>query len=281
MLSATIEPSGTLTFSQRLVSPAVYLDHWALREISESEDLSGRFSRALEQCGGTLALSWANLIDFTKITREGQLRLTEAFIDSNIPRVFFLEAAPTIVIGRENELLQGTVASLAPHSDNEFFKIVLNSRTATVKPFAARDLFEGLRGELGALGEEFADEFVSSVSMQRRRVTVDPSLKSRLQWKRGPTTPRATRLINRELLRGLVLDQGRSITRQDAIDFFHAVVPVAYCDVVLLDKHWADKIERVWHRFSAEAIGAPLARVISKRDGGLSAVVSLLETAPP
>jgi hypothetical protein len=83
------------------------------------------------------------------------------------------------------------------------------------------------------------------------------------------------------LLRGLVLDQGRSITRQDAIDFFHAVVPVAYCDVVLLDKHWADKIERVWHRFSAEAIGAPLARVISKRDGGLSAVVSLLETAPP
>ncbi len=26
----------------------------------------------------------------------------------------------------------------------------------------------------------------------------------------------------------------------DAIDFFHAAVPLAYGDFVLLDKHWAD-----------------------------------------
>jgi hypothetical protein len=49
--------AGVVQFTQQLLSPSVYLDHWALRAISESEALSSRLSHALKLSGGTLALS--------------------------------------------------------------------------------------------------------------------------------------------------------------------------------------------------------------------------------
>lgn len=44
---------GVVQLAQELVPPRVYLDHWALREISESEQLSTRLSCALK-----LGLGW-------------------------------------------------------------------------------------------------------------------------------------------------------------------------------------------------------------------------------
>src|SRR5882762_2611211 len=122
MLSLSISETGSLTATQRDFSPTVYLDHWAVRELSEDEILANRFATALESRGGTLALSWANLVEFGKVVNEKQTRMAESFIESNLPRVFFIEAEPFIVIGREDELLAGGPPA-PPHADQEFLKL--------------------------------------------------------------------------------------------------------------------------------------------------------------
>ena len=107
MLSLSINETGGLTPMQRDCSPTVYLDHWALRELSENDVLANRFTAALESRGGTLSLSWANLVEFGKVTHEHQVRRAESLIEANLPRVFFVEVDPFIVISREDELLAG------------------------------------------------------------------------------------------------------------------------------------------------------------------------------
>jgi len=48
------------------------------------------------------------------------------------------------------------------------------------------------------------------------------------------------------------------------MDFFHAVVPVAYCDYALLDTHWAAQVARARSRFKRTSVNVPLATVFSR-----------------
>jgi len=89
------------------------------------------------------------------------------------------------------------------------------------------------------------------------------------------------RLVLKELLRGLILDRSTQLSRNHAMDFLHAVVPVAYCDYVMLDKYWEDQVRRMRQRLTPTSIDIPLARVLSKRTGGLEELVRSLEGAAP
>jgi len=66
MIECTINEKGELVIDQRDVSPTVYLDHWALRKLSEDQTLATRLTAVLESRNGTLALSWVNLAEFTR-----------------------------------------------------------------------------------------------------------------------------------------------------------------------------------------------------------------------
>jgi hypothetical protein len=115
-----------------------------------------------------------------------------------------------------------------------------------------------------------------------RRVRMIDSAFFRAALRRPATTApiqRGTRFIQQELMCALVLDQGRKITRNDAFDFFHAVVPVAYCDFVLLDGYWETQVERLQSRFQASASPVPMARVFSRRRGGIEQFIRQLEQA--
>ena len=50
-------------------------------------------------------------------------------------------------------------------------------------------------------------------------------------------------------MRPLIMDKKRPFTkhRNDAIDFYHAVVPVAYCDFVIRDKSWDAQANHACH----------------------------------
>jgi hypothetical protein len=77
MLTISIDSDGRLVPTQRDSSPTVYLDHWALRELSTTPMLADRFVAALKQRNGTLALSCTNLIEFCNVTDGHQARQAE------------------------------------------------------------------------------------------------------------------------------------------------------------------------------------------------------------
>jgi hypothetical protein len=92
----------------------------------------------------------------------------------------------------------------------------------------------------------------------------------------GRQIQRGTRFVLRELVRSFLIDQRLTLTRNHAIDLLHAIVPVAYCDFVLLDKHWEAQIDRMRGRLEAAGVAVPTARVFSGKAGQIEAFLRAL-----
>ncbi len=279
MIDFDINKEGALQLRQRDLSPTVYFDHWALRKFSEDPVLTARFAAALGRRNGTLALSWLNLAEFTKVTDAAQARSAENFIEANILRLFFLDTEPFAVIGREDVLLAGG-EPVAPHADAEFLKAFAELKPDSVRPFTARGLFQVIQsGQLTGRLDDLADGVVDRVAALRTEL--DSNLGFRSAVRRlpdGSRGPRATRVILRELVRSLLVDRAMKLTRNHAIDLLHAVVPVAYCDLVLLDRHWETQVDRVRARLDEAGITIPISKAFSAKENGLERFLGELES---
>ena len=279
MVRFLISDNNSIRVDQATVAPAVYFDHWALRNISEDPALRTRVAGALKSRGGTLMLSWLNLAEFAKVTDSAQARCAESLVEDILPNVFFLEINPFTVLEKEDELLAGGKLT-APHSDTGFLKAFIALKPTSVRPFTARNLFtiaheSGFAGDFDAL----ADTIVERSHALREAMENDAALEKRVRrLPSGPEIQRGTRYVLRELARTFLVDRTVKLTRNHAIDLLHSVVPVAYCDLVLLDKHWETQVERVRSRFVEADMDVPLARIYSRRMNGMERFLSALES---
>ena len=85
----------------------------------------------------------------------------------------------------------------------------------------------------------------------------------------GRPIQRGTRYVLRELARRFLVDRGVKVSRNNAIDLMHAVVPLSYCEFVMLDKHWEVQAGLVRARLKASKLSFPLARVYSEASNGI------------
>ena len=93
----------------------------------------------------------------------------------------------------------------------------------------------------------------------------------------GPHIQHATRYIDVEAGRYLVRDR-INMSSQDWRDYFHMVTPLAYCDVVLLDRRWANKAQEMVRRLRRAGHRAQMAQVFWKRE--LESFWAVLESVP-
>jgi hypothetical protein len=280
VVKLSINANGDLEAGQQAVPPTVYLDHWALRAFSEDQEWASRLTVALSSQEGTLALSWANLAEFTKVTDQRQARLAGTLIEANLPRIFLLEVNPFTVIEREDHLLAGG-PPVPPHGDQDFLRALVMLKPRALTLFTAHNLFTAVqRPGSVTRADSMADMFVSRLATMRDEIQGDSTLRAAL-GRPATTVPiqRGTRFILQELVRALILDKGTKITCNDAFDFFHAVVPVAYCDFVLLDGYWETQVNRVRSRFQASDLPVPMAIVFSRRREGIERFIQQLEQA--
>lgn len=250
--------------------PIIYLDHWALRKLSEDDKLGARFVRGLGLRNGTLALSWLNLVEFGKVKSAEQARKAECFLDSNLPRVFFIEVEPFTVISKENGLFTAGPGA-PPPADLEFLKVFAQLKPSSPISLTAQGLFAIMQNPRVAQGfEGLANTVVSRISSLRDEHGTNPDFRSAVaRLPRLQKVQKATRFLVPELVRTLLIDRGTKITRNHAIDLMHAVVPLAYCDLVLLDKHWETQVERVRSRLNKAGVCAPIAKVFSGKANGI------------
>jgi hypothetical protein len=59
---------GQPVAKQEFKRPVIYLDPWAVREISRRERFSGRFTTVLKATGGSWAISLLNFIEYVAMT---------------------------------------------------------------------------------------------------------------------------------------------------------------------------------------------------------------------
>lgn len=265
MIEITIGDRGELVAQQQMRSPSVYLDHWALRQLSKNESLGTRLTAALRERGGTLAISWANIAEFPRLDAEAA-RLAEKFIESNIPHLFFLDFNVFDVIERENVILAGG-ASAAPHADIDLLRLVIGLRPSGVAPVTCRGMLTEISGQRLESTERMKATFVERVTALQSEYFADPKFRALADRAvGGDGRDRATIIILREMVAGILRDREAPVKPNDAMDFFHAIVPLAYCDFVLLDNRWRDLADRLRARTERAGITVPMARVLSGAD---------------
>jgi hypothetical protein len=280
MIKFTINKKNELDVGQWAISPTVYLDHWALRKFSEDQMLATRLTVALQSRNGTLALSLLNLAEFSKVTMGEQAHKAEELVEAILPRVFFLEIEPFAVISRENELLAGGPPA-PPHADLDLLRTFPQLKPTSLHLFTARDLFKAMQNnQLAERLDSLADTVVERVEALRDTLDTDEVFRSIIRRPPyGPQIQQGTRVVLRELVRSLLIDKRTKITRNHGIDLLHAVVPVAYCDLVLLDKHWETQVDRVRSRLNDAGISVPIGRVFSGKANGVDRFLCELESS--
>ena len=279
MVKYLLDKHGQLRVEQWTVAPAIYFDHWALRDISEDATLRRRFTKALVSRGGTLMLSWLNLVEFTKVTDASQAHAAEALVEDLLPNVFFFEVNPFTVIEAEDALLAGA-DPFPPHADTQFLSAFTALRPDSLRPFTAKNLFtipqeSGLHPRMDAL----ADTVVERVDALRTVLLSDAEFESQVRrLPKGHPIQHGTRYVLRELVRPALVDQSIKFSRNHSIDLIHSVVPLAYCDIVLLDKHWKAQAEKVRERVAAANMTFPVAKVFSGKADEISQFLALMES---
>jgi hypothetical protein len=261
-------------------APCVYLGHSALREFSTDSELGSRFARALAARGGTLALSMMNFLEYARVTDREQVLCAERFVDGVLPRVFFMDVSPLAVMRRATDYLARGIAA-APDADLQLFReVALQPGTQAT---SARGWFTGAaaaRKTLAARQAELADNLLEAIAHlpERPDADVDVSRDLRDGAQRAHRI-RATLAVLRALISTIQIERRAPLDRHDAIDLLHTVVPVSYCDYVLLDGRWCHLVERANTQLLNETI-TDLARVFSKRNKGLQRFLGMLEGAP-
>jgi hypothetical protein len=120
---------------------------------------------------------------------------------------------------------------------------------------------------------------VSYIESLRRDYDNDKEFQLRVkQLPQGRQIQRGTRFIRNELFGSFLKNKQIKVTRNHAIDVSHAVVPVAYCDYVLLDGHWATQVEQARKRFTEGDLSFPLVKVFSEKANGMGTFLQELES---
>jgi hypothetical protein len=272
MISVQID-ARNVSMQQRAIPPVVYLDQWALRKIAEESHQ--RFTEVLVRRGGTLALSVLHLIESAKMSRRPTREGIERLLASVCPHLCFIQPKAGRVIDQENALLTGR-SFVAPQFDDAFLEIfVLRGRTGRdyrgLNPTGLlSELREGgpLDEQIGPIVEKLHATFDEDLTRRRERYARDAGARHRvLRPPKGPPRPFPTRFLFEELLDSLVRHR-MTMEPNDWMDFWHSVVPVSYCDFVLLDRRWHAKVTEACRRLRRSGLITRAAQVFSPRTMG-------------
>ena len=277
-------PAGPPFARQRRMAPAVYLDHWALRRFSTTQELGDRLIAALRANGGTLVLSWANVAEFLAMdAMTTAAKHAERFIEANWPRLYFLRPDPFIVEDRENGRLAGTLRE-DPESDEELMMIcayqVGPSGLAVPSTAGIVTSVLGAKARLEPGALDLKSKVTAATRARLDAARTDPT--ERRKFERAPTQPhrrRATRSLLELLLRRFLDMPPDAFRANDVFDLLHAVVPISYCDFVLLDKRWRRGAVDACAELRAQSATAPLAEIFDGRAGELERFLTILEAA--
>jgi len=232
--------------------------------------------------GGTLAVSWLNLGEYATVTSRETRRQAERLLERIVPAVFPLDVDPGAVSKRElaGRTEGGARSFVDPHADTVFAKLFVRGRPSIAASgldlrITASGVFEPLNHDrLIRSKHRLAATTRGALEKLRRQHADDPEFRRLVGATRKPDARAATDTdaVTRALAATFFPDLRRQITLNDAIDFLHAAVPVAFCDAVLLDGATHDLVERARRQYP----GIRMAATLSGRGDGIERFLSHL-----
>lgn len=229
-------------------SPMVYLDHWALNDLSLNPDLRDRFVRTMNDKGGTLRLSVVNMTELSKQADKHQVESILSMI-RRIEDCGLINIDAGEVIKKENILISDPTAIFQvknPSAELELISAHLLARnyplTWHVSDIIASVIDELPSKRLSRSNDQFLADMKHLLETGRNDAEYLKRAKGRFGKlkKSGPKYQTATRELLQLSLDFVMRNMNMKMTQySEWNDIFHLIVPVAYCDIVMLDRRWA------------------------------------------
>lgn len=266
---------GMLQVIQSFDFPAIYLDHWAIRQLSSNPTLGDRFLTALKFSGGVLVISHVNLAEITGASDPTHANDIAIFLESVLPNIYF--AMFDIEKSIEQEKVPRDISlRLRAVPDIDILFEVARQRPDDFQPFTIANAIKVIaeqRDTLRTTWQESNQALADHINNVRSN---ENTVKQAKSFKNHPAHI-PTIAVMQELLRPIFLDKSLTIDINDAGDIHHAITSITYCDYVLLDGKWEDNYVRMIRRFSELKFNIHLAKVFSKRRQGLETFLYELE----
>lgn len=238
---------GRHRLSEVFRRPMVYLDHWALNDLALSDAYRQRFTGILNSRGGMLRISAYSIRELANQGDKSQINAILSLLDE--VDAGFINIHPTQVIEQENRILAGDPTVGNPSADLDIIDIYLmamnSPSTWSISEIVKTCLVNA--NEKSFCSEDFLIKITSTTEKARQDTVTMDKLKKNFNIMRssGQRYCTATRELFEMVIAFIV--KNHSMKMKDISewnDIFHLIVPVAYCDIVLLDKRWLEFVKQ-------------------------------------
>lgn len=237
------EKGGKTTVTSSNRPPSIYLDHWAIREISSNTTFKARFLSTFKT-KGTLLFSLVNAIEISR-NRGQSLNEIQAFLEQIGEHWFPIEINPIKVINAERQYIPGgNTPNFADNFLNAYYPYIHNG------PLSLSTIVDLVKDgnsndPLFSVTVKTFDEMVQSFRPARDRWNSTADVRKTAYQPKIFNPDHPTQFVYDGLML-LMLKEKFNIDKNQVLDFLHATVSLAYADIVLLDKLWknlADKLK--------------------------------------
>ena len=183
-----------------------------------------------------LAISDINVYEI--VQRDDDIQISRICDFVNMIDVDFINTNIFDVIEKEKSLKNGTIGIIEPWRDYEMIEryntFCGNSTHYDIKSFIlkSREAYK-----TGLIKYQFASNFNPIIEKFRKI--------NRFINNKGLKNFPCTEWLNNECINYLVKNISMNMSNKEWLDFFHLIVPVAYCKSVFLDKRWFHAISTI------------------------------------
>lgn len=237
------EATGRKEIKQIPSPPTVYLDNWALNSFTACHIVGARFSNLLNKLGGTLAISIINLLEAVRRSDGRQASSILNFVD--LVDGVFIDFDPSRVIRREKRgrNVGKFTCEDSPWADVQLLEHLLYTHDP-LKPVRVSEVFLQLQREITDGTCVIQEDFERDLSPRITKARNDPVVfeKAKNRFRNGSKGIKArfphTEYLFDRCIDFIVINKKMKMDDKEWRDVFHVIVPVAYCDFVLIDKRW-------------------------------------------
>jgi len=225
--------------------PLIYLDHWALRRLSESSTLGGRFLAAFKH-RGTVMFSLMNVAEIARDASPQRAQQIRDFLEKLGQYWIPMTIDPIRIINAQEK---GKTPDAAPACVSVGFlsdpKFATRLTMGPVSLAHVVDLTHGPGGEdLRRATDQNTARLRQNVQDWRDEYARNPNALDRTFPLLKFDARKPMRGIYYALARYTITDTFR-LTDNHARDLFHAVASVQCADIVTLDAHWAGQVRKL------------------------------------
>ncbi|MGD0263651.1 MAG: hypothetical protein ABSD47_01695 [Candidatus Methylomirabilota bacterium] len=225
--------------------PSIYLDHWALRRLSEDSGLSRRFLFAFKH-RATLMFSVMNAAEIARDASPQRAQQVRDFLKELGPHWFPMTIDPFRIINAEDT--GKTPDGLAPCASVEFLTdshFAARLATGPVSLAHVVDLTYGAGGDdLRKVTDRRTAQLQEELQAWRDEYAKNPkALDNKFPLLKFDAT-KPMRAIYNGLVRYAIRDTF-TLNDNHARDLCHAMVSVRCAQMVTLDAHWAEQVRKL------------------------------------